>query len=141
MRRIRKKILLEHLKPKKLTRKQFAAITVAAVLMAVITNGCGWSPSVRSVPMTEPWTSMNLPVSENAIVWRSDPGQFRAVHKEDKQTTIDKYALALKNGGWTIGSFGIDSTGAYTTEVYKGSERCGVRVYDFENTGVVIEKK
>jgi hypothetical protein len=84
---------------------------------------------------------MNLPVKENAVVWKSEPAEFRAVHKEDKKAVTKIYTEALKTQGWTLGNFDTDSSGSYISEMSKGGEKISLRFYDFDNTGVVIEKK
>lgn len=109
--------------------------------MALTLASCGWKPEVTAVPITAPWAAMNLPVKENAVVWKSEPGEFRAVHKEDKKTITKNYTEALKAQGWVLGKFDTESSGAFTTEMTKGGETLGMRIYDFDNTGVVIEKK
>lgn len=111
------------------------------IALAFLISACSWSPSPKAVPVTEPWASLELPVSENAVVWRSEPEEFRAVHKEEKKAVMAKYVEALNAKGWTLGRFDTDSTGAYSSEFQRGSDRFGVRIYDSENTGVVIEKK
>jgi len=84
---------------------------------------------------------MNLPVKENAVVWKSLPNEFRAVHKDDKQTVMKNYTEALKAQGFALGKFDKDSSEAYTAEFTKGADKYSMRVYDFDNTGVGIEKK
>lgn len=48
---------------------------------------------------------MNLPIKENAVVWKSETNKFRAVHKEDKRTILKNYTDALKAQGWELGDF------------------------------------
>ena len=121
-------------------KKQTILILGISFLLFCIA-ACGWKPEVSAVPITAPWAAMNLPVKENAVIWKSESGEFRAVHKEDKQTVMTKYADALKAQGWTLGKFDTEPSGAYATEIQKGGEKFSMRVYDFDNTGVVIEKK
>jgi len=102
-------------------------------------SACGWNPEVTAVPLTAPWTTMNLPVKENTVVWKSEPNEFRAVHKEDKKTITKNYTDALKAQGWTLGKFD-ESGDRYMVEMSKGGEKIQLEFYDFSNTGVVIKR-
>lgn len=117
------------------------AVSLFSVLvLTVCLTACGWTPKVSAVPLTAEWSAMNLPVKENAVVWKSEAKELRAVHKEDKQTVARKYIDALKAQGWESGKF--DSSGdRYTLDMRKGAEQLHLEFYDFDNTGVVIEKK
>lgn len=120
--------------------RQITTIILAISFLAVLLNACGWRPEVSAVPLTAPWTTLNLPVKENAVVWKSDPNEFRAVHKDDKKTVTKNYTDALKSQGWTLGKF--DQNGdRYYIEMSKGAETLNLEFYDFNNTGVLIEKK
>ena len=117
-------------------------VTVLAVsLLSLCLAACSWKPEVTAVPISAPWSAMNLPVKENAVVWGSTDNEFKAVHKDDKKTVMKNYTDALKTQGWTLGKFDTDSSGAFTAEMEKGAEKLSLRVYDFDNTGVIIEKK
>ena len=122
--------------------KKITLTFMLAALFAVVLAACGWKPSVTAVPLTAPWDKMNLPVKENAVVWASTPTEFKAVHKEDKKTILKNYTDALKSGGWTLEKFD-DKTipDRYTVDMSKGADKIEVEIYDFENTGVIIEKK
>lgn len=116
----------------------FLAITISLLSFYLIS--CGWKPEVTAVPLTAPWSALNLPVKENAVVWKSDPNEFRAVHKDDKKTVTKNYTDALKAQGWQVGKF--DQVGdRYYVEMSKGSEKLNLEFYDFNTTGVLIEKK
>ena len=119
-------------------KKRFVALP-GLLLLSIFLAACGWNPTVKPVEITAPWSGMNLPVKENAIVWGSTDKQFKAVHKDDKKTVTRNYTEALKAQGWTVGKFDAES-GAFETEMQKGAEKLNIRVYDFENTGVIIEK-
>ena len=120
-------------------------ITLTLMLAAVFAFGlaaCGWKPSVTAVPLTAPWTTMNLPVKENAVVWESTPTEFKAVHKDDKKTVMGKYTDALKAQGWTLDKFDDKSVkDIYYIDMSKGADKVQIEVYDFENTGVIIKKQ
>ena len=113
-----------------------------AAVCAVGLAACGWKPTVTAVPLTAPWTTINLPVKENAVVWASTPTEFKAVHKDDKKTVLGKYTDALKAQGWTLDKFDDKSIAdRYTVNMSKGADKIEIEIYDFENTGVIIEKK
>ena len=120
-------------------KTSLAIFTLLFALSAL--SACGWKPQVTAVPITAPWNAMNLPVKENSVVWKSEPAEFRSVHKEDKKTITKNYTDTLKSQGWTLGKFDTDSSGAYNAEMTKAGETLAIRIYDFDNTGVVIEKK
>ena len=122
-------------------KKHLRILTGFLILsLGLLLSSCGWKPEVTAVPITAPWSGMNLPVKENAVVWGSQDDQFKAVHKEDKRTITKNYTDALKAQGWAVITFDT-ATGAYETEMQKGAEKLSIRVYDFDNTGVIIEKK
>ena len=121
--------------------KKTAAIFICAAIVALSLIACGWKPSVSAVPITAPWDKMNLPVKENAIVWASSDKQFKAVHKDDKKTVLGKYTDALKADGWTLGKFDDKAADRFYVDMSKGADKIQVEIYDFENTGVIIEKK
>lgn len=116
--------------------------TLAALLalLSLFLAGCAWKPDVPAVPITAPWSEMKLPVSENAVVWHSDEGLFKAVHKDDKKTVMQAYIEAMKAQGWTLGKFDNSSADRYTAEMEKDGEKLSLEFYDFDNTGVIIEK-
>ncbi len=120
-------------------KKQFTAVSIL-FLVSILLSACGWKPEVAAVPLTAPWSTMNLPVKENAVVWKSEPNEFRAVHKDDKKTVTKNYTDTLKTQGWELGKFD-ESGDRYYLEMSKGSEKIDVEFYDFDNTGVVIRKK
>ncbi len=122
--------------------KKITLTFMLATLLAVGLAACGWKPTVTAVPLTAPWTAMNLPVKENAVVWASTPTEFKAVHKDDKKTVLGKYTDGLKAQGWTLDKFDDKSIpDRYTVNMSKGADKIEIEIYDFENTGVIIEKK
>ena len=108
----------------------FAALSVSA---------CSWKPSVTAVPLTPPWTTMNLPVEKDAVVWASTPTQFKAVHKAGRAEVGKAYLDALDKAGWKLTKTDMGSMDFFDFE--KDGEKIALNVYDFENTGVIIEKK
>lgn len=111
---------------------------LAIVLLSIGFAACGWKPEVTAVPLTAPWMALNLPVKNNAVVWKSDPNEFRAVHKEDKRAILKNYSDALKAQGWNVEKFD-ESGDRFTTDWKKGAEQMRLEVYDFDNTGVVLK--
>lgn len=120
--------------------RRITTIILAISFLTIIFSACGWKPEVSAVPLTAPWTALNLPVKENAVVWKSEPNEFRAVHKDDKKTVTKNYTDTLKAQGWQVSKF--DQNGdRYYIEMSKGAETLNLEFYDFNNTGVLIEKK
>lgn len=119
-------------------KKMILAFMLAA-LVAVGLAACGWKPSVTAVPIGAPWNSMNLPIDKDAVVWGSTPAQFKAVHKAGRDEIGAAYILALTKAGWKQTKKDMGSMDFYDFE--KGSEKIQLNVYDFENTGVIIDKK
>ena len=120
-------------------KKLLIVISLTAIL-SLFAAACGWKPEVSAVPLTAPWTTMNLPVKENAVVWKSEPTEFRAVHKDDKRAVMKAYTDALKAQGWEPNGFKEEGD-RYYVDMKKGAEQIGLEFYDFSNTGVVINKK
>lgn len=117
--------------------------SVLAIFLALLSLplvGCTWKPEVAAVPITAPWSEMKLPIAENAVVWASEEGLFKAVHKDDKKTVMEAYVEVLKTQGWTVGKFDNSSADRYTAEMNKDGEKLSLEFYDFDNTGVIIEK-
>lgn len=109
-------------------------------LLVMCLNACGWKPEVAAVPLTAPWTALNLPVKENAVVWKSEPNEFRAVHKDDKKSVMKNYTDTLKTQGYQPSKF-EESGDRFYVEMSKSTEKLELEFYDFSNTGVVIYKK
>lgn len=118
--------------------KNLLTVFLGICLLTVFLSACGWKPEVTAVPLSAPWTAMNLPVKENAVVWKSDPNEFRAVHKDDKRSVLKSYTDTLKAQGWQLGKFD-ESGDRYTVGMTKGAEQIQLEFYDFDNTGVVIK--
>lgn len=119
-------------------KKLLFALTIA--ILSIYLVSCGWNPKVTAVPVTAPWNAMNLPIKENAVVWKSEPNEFRAVHKEDKKTITKNYTDVFKGQGWKVSKF--DEVGdRYYVGMSKDEEQIQLEFYDFDNTGVLIEKK
>ncbi|HEY0546973.1 MAG TPA: hypothetical protein VGC91_16465 [Pyrinomonadaceae bacterium] len=118
------------------------SIFTGAVLIALCLAACGGKPNVTAVPITPPWSTMNLPVKENAVVWGSTPQEFKAVHTEDKKTVMGKYVDALKAQGWALTNLDDKSADRYYVDMTKGADKIQMEFYDFEkNAGVIIKKK
>ena len=123
---------------KKMKKTSIAILTIS--ILSIWFTACGWKPEVTAVPITAPWNAMNLPVKENAVVWKSEPNEFRAVHKDDKKAVMKSYTDALKTQGWEPSDF-KEVGDRFYVDMSKSGETLGLEFYDFDNTGVLIEKK
>lgn len=113
---------------------------LALVLLALGLAGCAWKPDVTAVPVTAPWSELSLPIKNNAVVWASEENRFKAVHKDDKKTVMEAYIEAFKAQGWTLGKSDTNAPERYDFEMTKAGEKMKLEIYDFDNTGVIIEK-
>ena len=120
--------------------KKYTVLVLSVALIAAFLSACGWKPEVPAVPITAQWAALNLPVKENAVVWKSEPNEFRAVHKDNKKTVTKSYTETLKSQGWTLNKFD-ESGDRWMLDMSKGTEKLHLEFYDFSNTGVLIEKK
>jgi hypothetical protein len=102
--------------------------------------GCAWKPDVAEVPLTEPWLGLNLPVQENAVVWASDELRLKVVHKAGKKSVLEAYLKSLEAQGWSQARFDSDTAERYKVEMTKGGESLKLEFYDFDNTGVILER-
>ncbi len=116
-------------------------ILISLIITATFLSACSWKPEVTAVPITAPWSTMNLPVTENAVVWVSTPVQFKAVHKDSKKVILAKYTDALKAAGWKLEKFDDKVADIFWVDMSKGSETIAIEIYDFNGTGVIIDKK
>lgn len=114
--------------------------TLFLLCLLIFAASCGWKPKVDAVPMTAPWNSMALPVEKDAVVWKSDPKEFRAVHRDDKKTVAKAYTEALKKNGWALEKFD-ESGDRWMLDMTRSGENIRVEFYDFDNTGVLIEPR
>jgi outer membrane lipopolysaccharide assembly protein LptE/RlpB len=121
-------------------RKNLAALILMATVALCLT-ACGWNPSVAAVPITAPWDKMNLPVREDARVWASDDKTLKVVHKAARREVAQNYVDALEKDGWKMTTQPDVGEHSITFDFEKGGQKIEVEVYDFENTGVIIEKK
>ncbi len=120
--------------------KKILFTVLAVSILSICLSACSWKPEVEAIPVTAPWNAMKLPVKENAVVWKSEPNEFRAVHKEDKKTILKNYTEALKAQNWQLGDFKEEGD-RMLVDMSKDGENIHLEFYDFDNTGVVIEKK
>lgn len=121
--------------------KRTAAVFMLAATLALSLAACGWNPSVAEVPITAPWDKMNLPVKENARVWASDDKTLKVVHKAGRTEVAKSYSDALEKDGWKLTAQPDVQEHNITSKYQKSGQNIEVEVYDFENTGVIIEKK
>lgn len=120
--------------------KKYSIAIFMISILSICFAACGWKPEVSAVPLTAPWNALNLPVKENAVVWKSDPAEFRAVHKDDKKLVMKNYTDALKAQGYQPSDF-KEVGDRFYVDMTKGAETLGLEFYDFDNTGVLIEKR
>lgn len=119
--------------------KKTITTLILTTLTALFLTSCGWNPSVTAVSITAPWDKMNLPVKENARVWASTDKQFKAVHKAGRAEVGKAYLDALTKDGWKMTKQDMGTLDYFDFE--KGADKIRLEVYDFENTGVIIDKK
>ena len=120
--------------------KKTSAVFILMATVALFLAAC-WNPSVAEVPITAPWDKMNLPIKEDARVWASDDKTLKVAHKADRREVAQAYLGALEKDGWRLTSQPDVSEHGTTFNFEKGGQKISVEVYDFENTGVIIEKK
>lgn len=121
--------------------KKTLATFIFTAAIALSAAACSWNPSVAAVPITAPWDKMNLPVKEDARVWASDDKTLKVVHKADRREVAKSYLDALEKDGWKSTAQPEVGEHNITFNFEKGGQKIEVEVYDFENTGVIIEKK
>ena len=121
--------------------KKNLVVLILAATVALFFTACSWNPSVAEVPITAPWDKMNLPVKEDARVWASDDKTLKVVHKAARRVVAQSYLNAFEKDGWKLTDQPDVREHGITFNFEKGGQKIGVDVYDFENTGVIIEKK
>ena len=120
--------------------KKTLAVSILTATLALFLTAC-WNPSVAEVPITAPWDKMNLPVKEDARVWASDDKILKVAHKAARREVAQNYLDALEKDGWKLTDQPDVREHGMTFNFEKGGQKIEVEVYDFENTGVIIEKK
>jgi hypothetical protein len=98
-----------------------------------------WNPSVKEVPITAPWDKMNLPVKADARVYKSTDKELKVAHKASKNEVAKAYLEALEKDGWKF--MGKPAADVVIWDFEKNTQRMSLNVYDFENTGVILEIK
>lgn len=121
--------------------KRTFSVFIFAATIALTLIACGWNPSVAEVPITAPWDKMNLPIKQDARVWASDDKILKVVHKAARREVAQNYLDALEKDGWKLTDQPDVSEHSITFNFQKGSEKIEVYTYEFENSGVIIEKK
>ena len=119
--------------------KKIVSVFITATIALSLT-AC-WNPSVAEVPLTAPWDKMNLPINDNARVWASDDKILKVAHKDARREVAQNYLNALEKDGWKLTAQPDVRDHGITFNFEKSGQRIEVEVYDFENTGVIIEKK
>ena len=121
--------------------KRTVSVFILTTTIALSVTACGWNPSVAEVPITAPWDKMNLPVKEDARVWASDDKVLKVAHKAARREVAQNYLGALEKDGWKLTDQPDVREHGVTFKFEKSGQKIEVEVYDFENTGVIIEKK
>jgi hypothetical protein len=120
--------------------KKALFVFICVAIVGLFLTAC-WRPSVAEVPITAPWDKMNLPLKENARVWASDDKILKVVHKAARREVAQNYFDALEKDGWKLTEQPNTSEHMVIYNFIKNGQKIEVEVYDFENTGVIIEKK
>src|SRR5918997_1579092 len=121
--------------------KKISAVLILTATVALFLTACGWNPSVAEVPITAPWDKMNLPVKDDARVWASDDKTLKVVHRAARREVAQNYLNAFEKDGWKLTAQPDVREHGVTFKFEKSGQKIEVDVYDFENTGVIIEKK
>jgi hypothetical protein len=121
--------------------KKTSAVLMLTAAVALCLTACGWNPSVAEVQITAPWDKMHLPVQEAARVWASDDKILKVAHKAARREVALSYLNAFEKDGWKMTTLPDVREHGTTFNFEKGGQNIEVDVYDFENTGVIIEKK
>ncbi len=120
--------------------KKLLSIFIFPAMIALSLTAC-WNPSVAEVPITAPWDRMNLPIEDDARVWASDDKTLKVVHKAARRDVAKAYLDALEKDGWKLTAQPAVREDGTTFNFEKSGQKIEVDVYEFENTGVIIEKK
>lgn len=120
--------------------KKILPALILTAAFALTLTAC-WNPSVAEVPLTAPWDKMDLPLKEDARVWASDDKTLKVVHKAARREVAKNYLDALEKGGWKLTAQPDVREHGITFKFEKGGQNIEVDVYEFENTGVIIQKK
>ena len=120
--------------------KRILSVFTVTATIALFLTAC-WNPSVAQVPITAPWDKMNLPINENARVWASDDKILKVAHKAARREVAQEYLEALEKDGWKLTDQPDVRDDGITFKFEKSGQNIEVDVYEFENTGVIIEKK
>ena len=120
--------------------KKILSVFITAAFALTLT-ACSWNPSVAEVPITAPWDKMNLPIKTDARVWASDDKLLKVAHKAARREVAQSYLDALEKDGWKLTDQPDVREHGITFNFEKSGQKIEVDVYEFENTGVIIEKK
>lgn len=120
--------------------KKILSVFILTATIALTLTAC-WNPSVAKVPITAPWDKMNLPINDDARVWASDDKILKVAHKAARPEVAQSYLDALEKDGWKLTDQPDVREHGVTFKFEKSGQKIEVDVYDFENTGVIIEKK
>lgn len=114
-------------------------VMVITLAMIALTVSACWNPSVTAVPITAPWDKMDLPVKDNAIVWESSATKLKVALKADKMAVGEAFVKALEKNGWKLSAQPDLRETSHFYEFEKAGAKAKLEVYDFQNTGVILE--
>jgi len=114
-------------------------VAFAALAMLTLAMAACWNPDVSAVPITAPWDKMDLPVKDNAIVWASDAKKLKVVLKAGKPEVGEAFMKALEKNGWKMSAAPDMQEHSHFYELAKDGQKLKLEVYDFNNTGVILE--
>ncbi|MEZ5422073.1 MAG: hypothetical protein R2682_03135 [Pyrinomonadaceae bacterium] len=114
-------------------------IAIAALAMLTLAMAACWNPSVTAVPITAPWDKMDLPVKDNAVVWASDAKKLKVALKAGKAEVGEAFMKAIEKNGWKMSAAPDLRDTSHFFEFEKAGQKMKLEVYDFENTGVILE--
>jgi hypothetical protein len=120
--------------------KKILLVFITTATITLTLTAC-WNPSVAEVPITSPWDKMNLPINDDARVWASDDKILKVAHKAARREVAQNYLDALEKDGWKLTDQPDTSEHMVIFKFEKNGQKIDVEVYDFENTGVIIEKQ
>jgi len=118
--------------------KKISLVAIALAMITLTMTAC-WNPSVKAVAITAPWDKMDLPVKDNAIVWESDPKKLKVALKAGKSEVGEAFLKALEKNGWKMSAAPDMRDTSHFFEFAKDGQKLKMEVYDFQNTGVILD--
>lgn len=114
-------------------------IAIAALAMLTLAMAACWNPDLAAVPITAPWDKMDLPVKDNAVVWESSAKKLKVALKAGKSEVGEAFIKAIEKNGWKMSAAPDMRDTSHFFEFAKDGQKLKLEVYDFRNTGVILE--